>query len=192
MNAPPAFMPAEPQYGRGFARALGDGRVARPTPRPAARTSQSRHANPTPASCGLGLGRPDTGQLVLRRPCGPPESRVTGGILPPSARARWTTREPGILARLPSNSGKDAPLRGCDVARAPVPARFLRASAQKGDRVAYFFMEGFVGDGSLRGGVTLVLGKLGREARRRSHGNVGLDRTSPTDTSLREGDSHAV
>ena len=68
----------------------------------------SGHANSTPASCGLGLGRPDTGQLVLGRPCGPPESRVTGGILPPPARARWATREPDILARLPFNTSKDA------------------------------------------------------------------------------------
>ncbi len=94
----------ESGHARAFARmtrvCLPQTRAA--TPRPAAHTSQSRHAIPTPASCGLGLGRPDTGQLVLGRPCGPPESRVTGGILPPSARARWTTREPGILARLPS------------------------------------------------------------------------------------------
>ncbi len=89
------------------------------TPRPAAHTMSPETLGRPPASCRLGLGRPDTGQLVLWRPSGPPESRVTGGILPPSARARWTTREPGILARLPSNSGKYAPLRGCDVARAP-------------------------------------------------------------------------
>ncbi len=76
------------------------------TPRPAARTSQSRHAIPTPASCGLGFGKPDGGRLFLARPCGPRELRTTGGILPPSAPARWTIREPGLLARLPSNSAR--------------------------------------------------------------------------------------
>ncbi len=54
-------------------------------------------------------------------------------------------------------TGNPEPLCVCV---AGFPARFLRASAQKGERVAYFFREGFVGDASLREGVTLVTSGL--------------------------------
>ena len=86
--------------------AVGTAPPSRPTPRPAARTSQSRHANPTPASCRLLPWRSGRWQACFWRPSGPPASRAAGGILPPITCAQWTTREPGLLARLPSNRAR--------------------------------------------------------------------------------------
>ncbi len=119
----PGILPGSFQSGhaRAFARMtrVSSSQTRATTPRPAARTMKSDTPIRRPPRAGYFPGHPDAGRLAFWRPSGPPESPNTGGILPPIACARWTTREPGILARLSSNSGEDAPLRGCDVARAP-------------------------------------------------------------------------
>ncbi len=129
-----------------------------PTPRPAARTSSSRHASPTPASCRLLLWRFERWQACFTRPFGPRDGAAAARILRahasrdgptlrrhPCRRSLQIGRPTGWVRRSRFRAGVSGPSMSKSATRTPVtsargrdPARIEGSRARMpGSRVVH-------------------------------------------------------